>query len=510
MAEAVAPQSEGMGMPDKIRGKDYLSKSLFIRGLQCHKSLYLHKYHPEFKDEVTEEQESKFQIGRDVGEYAQEIFPGGVEIPYDGLSLTEQLDMTRKEMEKGTCVLYEAAFSYDGVFIKVDILRKHRGKWEIYEVKGATSLKDHYLHDVAVQYYVMNGLGIPVSKAFLVHLNNQYERQGEIDPHGLFTLVDLTETVSGMQGDVKEEIVNMRRMLGKGEPDVDIGPHCSDPYDCDFMGHCWKHIPEDSVFSLTGRGVDKFALYRDGIVNLKDVPPHLLSGSQRIQLECYLEQKDVIDKDAVKAFIESLRYPLCFLDFETTLWVPIPLFDGTRPYQQVPFQFSLHRKKSRTAKLEHYEYLGAPNEDPRKGFIENLLKVVPEDACVLVYNAVFEKRVLGAVKSWFPEYEDEINGIMDNIVDLMTPFRNKSVYYWKMEGSYSIKYVLPALVPAMGYDALEISDGQMASNAWLDSWAMENEEERAALRNDLLAYCEMDTLAMVKVVEALIRLTSIS
>ncbi len=508
MVEAVAPQCGGMGMTDEIRGKDYLSKSLFIRGLQCHKSLYLHKFHPELKDEVTEEQESKFQLGRDVGEYAQEIFPGGVEIPYDGLSLEEQIDMTRKEMERGTGVLYEAAFSCDGVFIKVDILRKHRGAWEIYEVKAATSLKDHYVYDMAVQYHVMIGLGIPVSKAFLVHLNNGYERHGEIDPHGLFTRVDLTETVSGMRDEIKEKVVDMRRMLGQGEPDVEIGPHCCDPYDCDFMGHCWRHIPEESVFSLKGKGVDKFALYRNGIVHLKDVPLHVLSGGQKIQLECALEKKDLVDQGAVRAFVESLWYPLCFLDFETTLWVPIPLFDGTRPYQQVPFQFSLHRQESRTARLEHCEYLGAPNEDPRKGFVEHLLRTVPEDACVLVYNAAFEKRVLGDVTSWFPEHEGRIHGIMDNIVDLMTPFRNKSVYSWKMEGSYSIKYVLPALVPAMGYDGLEIRDGQMASNAWLESWAMKNEEERAGLRKALLAYCEMDTLAMVKVLEVLKRLVS--
>ena len=152
----------------------YLSKSLFIRGLQCHKSLYLHKYRPDLKDEISEQQEASFQIGRDVGVYAQKLFPNGVDILFDDVTLTDQISRTTKEIEDGTPVIHEAAFSFDNIFVKVDILRKHEGEWEIYEVKNSTSVKDVHYNDVSIQYYVLKGAGISVSKAFLVHINNQY------------------------------------------------------------------------------------------------------------------------------------------------------------------------------------------------------------------------------------------------------------------------------------------------------------------------------------------------
>jgi len=210
----------------------YLSKSLFVRGLQCHKSLYLHKYRPELKDEISEQQETSFQMGRDVGIYALNLFPNGVEIPFDDVTLSDQLSRTRKEIEEGTEVIYEAAFSFDNIFVKVDILRKHEGKWEIYEVKNSTSVKDHHYSDVGVQYYVLKGVGLPVSKAFLVHINNQYVRNGDIEVDKLFTAQELTDDVVDNQELVENEIKKMREMLEGQEPDIDIGGHCSDPYEC--------------------------------------------------------------------------------------------------------------------------------------------------------------------------------------------------------------------------------------------------------------------------------------
>lgn len=489
--------------PEQKRYSNYLSKTLFIKGLQCHKSLYLHKYHPELKDEISEDQEARFQTGIDIGIYAQKLFPGGVEISYEGLSLSDQINRTMEEIEKGTENIYEAAFSYDNIFIKVDILHKGNDGWKIYEVKGSTSVKDVYLNDIASQYYVFKGTGLPLSKVFLVYINNQYVRQGDIEVDKLFTIDDQTNIAIEKQEYVIDEIKKMREMLTGEEPDIDIGPYCTDPYECDFYGHCWQHIPEDSVFSIRDRGLDKFGLYRQGIIHIKDVPKHLLSRNQLIQVEGFLEKKNILNKDGVKEFLDLIWYPLCFLDFETTYMVPIPLFDGTRPYQPVPFQYSLHFLENKTAELKHYEYLAPPDIDPRKELIEKLLNEIPENACVLAYNMSFEIRMMRYLKEWYPEYADRIDNIIDHMRDLMVPFRNKDIYRWEMNGSYSIKEVLPALVPELSYKDMDISDGALASNAYMVLRKLENPLEIEKIRNALLEYCKMDTLAMVRILERL-------
>lgn len=481
----------------------YLSKSQFIRGLQCHKSLYLHKYCPELKDEISEQQEAAFQSGKDVGIYAQKLFPNGVEIPFDDVTLSDQLSRTAKEIENGTMVIYEAAFSFDNIFVKVDILRKHEDKWEIYEVKNSTSVKDVYHNDIAVQYYVLKGSGLPVSKAFLVHINNQYVKNGDIEVDKLFSVQDFTDDVIDNQGFVEDEIKKMREMLTGDAPNIDIGKHCSDPYGCDFYGHCWQHIPESSIFSLKGSGLKKFDLYRQGIIRLEDIPRDILPRNQGIQLEGALDKKNITNKTAVKEFLDTLWYPICFLDFETTLWVSIPIFDGTRPYQQIPFQYSLYYLADENAELKHYEYLAPANIDPRKGLLEKLLSEIPEDACVLVYNKTFETRILNELIPMFPEYKPKTEKIITNIRDLMIPFISKDIYRWEMEGSYSLKDVLPALVPELKYEGMEISNGGMASSAWLSLWELEDSREIKAIRNALLEYCKLDTFGMVKMLEKL-------
>lgn len=240
-----------MSPPDKTA---YLSKSLYTRGLQCHKSLYLHKYQPELRAEPTPELEALWKSGHEVGDFAHMLFPGGVVVPFDGLTKEEQLAKTREEIDRGTKAIYEATFSFDDVFVKADIIVRNRGYWDLYEVKSSTSVKEHYWDDVAVQYYVLSGCGLPINKAYLVHINNGYVRDGDIVPEELFVLQDITGIVKEKQASIPEELAGMRAMLRGKMPEIDIGPHCSDPYDCDFMGFCWQHVPEDSVFSLRGRG----------------------------------------------------------------------------------------------------------------------------------------------------------------------------------------------------------------------------------------------------------------
>lgn len=481
--------------------KKGLSKSLYIKGLQCHKSLYLNKYYPELNDAITPAQQAMFDRGTEVGILAQKLFPGGIEVPYDGLNYGEQLGKTKDLVKKGEKDIYEATFSHGGIFIKVDILHRGRAGWEIYEVKSSTEIKDVYYDDIAVQYYVLKGCGLEISKACLVHINNEYVRQGDIDVDDLFLIEDLTEAVVEKQSFVEDQVRKMKEMLAGEEPDIDIGPHCSDPYDCEFIGHCWKHIPENSVFDLRGRGVNKFDCYRSGIIRMEDVPLDLLSPAQMIQMEGYLKQKNVFCEEAIREFLDELWYPMSFLDFETVYMMPIPMFENTRPYQQVAFQYSLHVQEREDGELSHYEYLGRAGEDPRRELIEKLLNDIPQNSCVLAYNMSFEINKLNDFKEWFPEHETRIDNIIFNMRDLMVPFRSKAIYHWQMEGSYSLKKVLPALVPELSYDGLDVSDGAMASDTWLKMIDMQDPAEIEKSRKALLEYCCLDTLAMVKILE---------
>jgi hypothetical protein len=487
----------------KAKESTYLSKSLFMKGLQCHKALYLHKFHPELKDEVSEAQEALFQSGHEVGAYARQLFPGGFEVFYEDLSMEEQLNLTGEKIKRGARILYEPAFSYDNVFVKADILRKARQGWELYEVKGSTGLKEEHLNDVAVQYYVLKGAGIRISKASVVYLNKQYIRNGDIDPSALFVIEDVTKAVRDKQPFVADEIASMRKALGKRVPDIDIGGHCTDPYDCDFCGHCWQHIPEYSVFNLDGRSrVKPFDLYRQGIVELRDAPKEILSKKQNIQLESFLQKKEYVDKAGVKQFLDSLWYPLYFLDFET-FSCAIPAFSGTRPYQNVPHQYSLHHLKRKGARLGHREFLAEPNIDPREELAGNLVSEIPDNACVLAYHASFETGVLKDLAAWLPRYRKKLQRIVENVRDLEVPFKKKDVYHWKMKGSSSQKYVLPALVLQLSYEGMEISNGGMAVQAYFRMCESQDQSEIEAIRKALLDYCKLDTLGMVRILERL-------
>lgn len=485
--------------------KSFISKSQFLNGLQCHKALYLLKNHPEYLEETSESTLALFQSGKEVGLVARNLFPGGVEIFFDVVPISKQLKQTASEIKKGTKILYEPAFSHDGLFMKADIMFRNSKGWELYEVKSSTQQKDLNLEDIAFQKYVLKESGLPITKTFLIHINNEYVRQGDIEPQKLFTVIDLTESVEERQEFIRQEIERQRQMLSSPLPIIDIGEYCSSPYECGFIKHCWQHIPcEGSVFSLKGRGINKFDLYRQGIIHLKDIPITSLPAHAQMQVDCHTGQKTLINREALRAVLNTLWYPLCYLDFETVAF-PIPHIDGTRPYQKIPFQYSLHRIDSEKAEPRHFEFLSS-TIDQRKELLESLLTAISDNACIVAYNMAFEKGVLNSLKAWYPSYESKIERIISNLRDLMIPFKNYEYYSWQMQGSYSIKAVLPCLVPEMGYEGLEFSNGDLAMLAFKKMCDSTDSAEKSRLRVALLKYCELDSLAMVKIVENLITL----
>ena len=274
----------------------YLSKTLFLKGLQCHKALYLSKFHSEFRDELSESQEAIFQSGIGVGILAQGLFPGGREIPYEGLSKESQLQLTEGIIAEGIRTLYEATFRYNDILVKADIINKGRKGWDLYEVKGSAGLKDIYLEDIALQYYVLKKSGLPVNNAFIVYVNNQYVRKGELDLAQLFTKEKVTSQVLRKQASLPKEINKLKKMLRGDMPAIDIGEHCSDPYPCDFQGYCWDQLPEYSVLDLSGRAAVRWDLYRQGYQSVENVPLELLTEKHKMEVETFIKQKEFFNK----------------------------------------------------------------------------------------------------------------------------------------------------------------------------------------------------------------------
>ena len=489
-----------------------LSKSLYIRGLQCEKSLWLKKKKPEVLQAPDDGAQAVFDTGTSVGELACELFSGGERIEYTG-DFGSQIAKTKELMGRGAKVIYEATFCFDGILVMVDILRIDKDGLIINEVKSSTSVKDVYIDDASIQYYVISSLGYKVSAVNIIHIDNSYVRGEKLELEKFFHAEDVTEQVKQKQADIPKILSKFDEILSKDtEPEVDIGPQCSDPYTCDAWEYCWRKqrgIPEYSIFDISRlRSDKKFELYKSGVVKFEDIKElDKFNASQQIQIRSELSKEQIIDKEAIKEFLETLSYPLYHLDFET-FQQAVPEFVGLSPYEQIPFQFSIHKDDGK-GNLEHFEFLAEVGADPRYELALNLIKFIPQDACVLAYNMSFEKRVIRRLAANYPQVSNELMAIHNNIKDLMAPFVSKSYYHPKMRGSYSIKYVLPALVPEFesAYKDLNlIHHGGEAMQAY-EAMAYMPAKEREAYKKALLEYCKLDTLAMVKVLEKLCEVT---
>jgi len=483
-----------------------LSKSTFMMGFQCPKRLWLYKNKPELRPEISASQQMVFTKGTNTGILAQQLFPGGKDAsPVDYFSYPAAIQQTYDWINNGEAIIYEPAFQYDRVMAAMDILVNKNGKWFAYEVKSSTEAKEQFIMDAALQYYVITNVGLPLADISIIHLNNQYIRQGELDLQQLFKIVSVKKEVLALQPGIQKWIIENKKILGlKEEPNKDIGTHCSDPYECEFMDHCWSHIPGISVFDISRLKTDKkFELYYTGVLELHQLPQgYTLSTSQQLQVKAHVENYSHIERDNIRDWLGQLNYPLLFMDFET--FMPgVPLYNNSSPYQQIPFQFSVHQQSVKNGPITHLAFLGEPETDPREEFIVQLIAVTKGKGSVLVYNKAFECTRLKELQDLFPQYARDIDRILNRIIDLMEPFQKKWYYTPQMKGSYSIKSVLPALVPEMSYADLEIGEGGTAMAAFEGLLNIKDHSEKQKIRNALLEYCKLDTMAMVRILDKL-------
>ena len=486
-----------------------LSKSLYTKGIQCPKALWLKKYNPNVLTPPYESVQAIFDTGNIVGDFACQLFPDGKEVPFTR-DYDEMIATTKKWLDEGLSSIYEATFNYEGILVMVDILTISEGEIFIYEVKSSTEVKDIYLHDVSIQYYVLKNLGYKIKSAHVVHINNEYVRGDELDIYELFKIVDVTSEVDTIQSNIPTILKEFETYLSdkENEPNIDIGSHCKKPYECDAKNYCWKvqrDIPDYSVFNIFNLGSKKqIELYNQGIINIDDIPQNFdMTVNQAQAVENYKSKVSYIDKESIKTFLENLTYPIYHLDFET-YQQSIPQYKGLKPFEQIPFQYSLHIEHE-DGTLTHKEYLSQDGVDSRYELAQKLCDDIPNDVTVLAYNMSFEKGVIKRLANTFADLEQHLLAINENIQDLMTPFQKKWYVTPSMNGSYSIKYVLPALVPEFekAYkDLVGVQNGSQAMNAFASMSKLE-EGEKMKLSSSLLEYCKLDTLAMVKVLEKL-------
>jgi len=482
-----------------------LSKSQYIRGLQCHKSLWLYKNKPELRDAHDTAQESLFNTGHTVGELSKELIPHGEAILFDASDFKGMIRKTQELIAHGTEVIYEATFNEGGIFAMVDILVKNADAWDMYEVKASTEVKEVHLDDVAVQWHALSQ-SITLNRAYVIHIDNSYVRHGELDVEALFSIADVTEHTLEKQADVHVQIEEMQQMLEGEMPNIDIGKHCDSPYACDFKGHCWKHIPTPSVFNISYAMGKQWTLYEQGIITIEEIPKDFHFGfNATLQIKHHKSQEIKIEKSKIKEFLDTITYPINFFDFET-FQNAIPRFDNQRPYAQMPFQYSLHILHE-DGTLEHKEFLGDENSDPRLPLAKQMLKDISPTGSIVAYSQGFEKGKIRDLAALHEKLSDDLLALNERFVDIADPFQHKHYYHPKFNGRYSIKIVLPTLFPnddEFDYKKLgSVQNGGDAMDTFANLYLLKDESKKEHIRKDLLAYCRLDTLAMVRIWERL-------
>ena len=484
-----------------------LSKSSFAAGLQCHKRLYLESFHRELIPPVPEARQAIFDAGTRIGEIARDLYPGGKLMDQDHLHINEAIADTKKLLAGPPVpAIYEAGFIFDDVRVRIDILAPASGgRHDMIEVKSTTSVKEEHIPDVAIQLYVLERSGVRPGRACLAHLNKDYVYPGgDYHVHQLFSIEDISEQAREYQSEIPAALKAMRLALrGSEPPDISPGRQCTTPHDCPFLEYYSEGGTEHPVSDLPKASQKLLALLEAaGIEDIREIDAGFagLNELQRRVRDCVVNNRGYLDP-AIRRELKRMLYPVHFLDFET-FNPALPLYVGTRPYQAIPFQWSDHIMGP-DGRLTHREFLHDGSGDPREPLAKSLLKTLGKSGSIVVYSP-FEATRIRELAEALPRLSKDLQALLDGRIVDLHPIVKGHCYHPDFHGSFSLKAVLPALVPGLGYDDLEITDGQAASLAYaeiIDPGTTDDRQKR--LRADLLLYCGRDTEAMVRLVERL-------
>ncbi|MHB1751676.1 MAG: DUF2779 domain-containing protein [Acidiferrobacter sp.] len=481
-----------------------LSKSKLMAYRQCPRRLWLSVHEPDCAEEA-DATTAAFTIGHQVGAVARDLHVGGRLIAPEGpLSLALQ-ETTEALQSPPRQPLFEATVAYKDLLVRADILKPVAQKWDLIEVKAATGVKDHYRDDVAIQTYAFQQAGVPIRHSVLQYVHNAFVYPGkgcyhEITSSGrvnsLFAEEDLTKDIASLLTAVPRWVQEAQTLLAGPMPP--LTDHCEDPYPCPFLGYCYGEGPEYPLSILPRLSAkQQEVLTAQGYSDVRDIPPGVLTNDTHewVRAITVSQRPDLRPKAA--AIIKALGYPRYYLDFETIQFA-VPIWAGTRPYEQLPFQWSCHiEKKDKT--LTHQEFLDLSGEAPMRAFAESLLTTLKTSGPILVYNQAFEGRIIRELAARFPDLGAALTALLPRLVDLL-PLTRAHYYHPDMKGSWSIKAVLPTIAPDLDYAMLDgVQDGGQAQQAYLEAITLETPTIRKkAIERSLKAYCGRDTEAMVR------------
>lgn len=486
------------------RASVLLSKSRIQSGRQCHKRLWLELHRPEVVD-WGDAAQARLDEGTAFGELAQDLLGGGLLIEADHRHLREALAETAAALvrpRKDVPRLFEAAFEHQGVRVRVDALERGLRNDTLIEVKSTTQVKDEHVWDCAIQTWVVRGAGRPVSRILLAHVDNTFVYTREGDYEGLLVSEDITERVEALLPEIPGLVAKLKKVASGPMPRNATGRHCHQPYDCPLLAHCQasEPAPPDYPIDLLPRGA-KLAewLRNEGYLDLRDVPEELLESDLHKRVAAATRDGKAFVSKELPVILDAIPYPRFYLDFETITSV-VPRWLKTRPFEQLPFQFSCHVEMARR-ELREESFLDTSGDSPLASIADRLIEVLGDKGPVLVWNKSFEGKCITALAERFPKKRAALMRIVGRLVDLL-PIYREHYYHRDMFGSWSIKAVLPTIAPDLDYGDLEVGDGNDAQVAWREAiHAQTTVERREELRRQLLKYCTRDTVAMVRLAQ---------
>ena len=495
-----------------------LSKSKFILGQQCTKSFWFDVNNVKPSNPPDDSAKERLSAGNEVGEISKQLFPDGQEVPYLPGKEKEMFEITKRLLEDGVTSIYEGSFIFDDIFVRVDLMNKTDKGWDIYEVKSSSSVRSYHEYDASIQWHVLKKLNLfDLNEVFIVTLNNKYSKQKKISPIKFFNIHSVTDIANKNKLEVEEKIDELRTIsVSPEEPTLKIGPHCKKPHACVYMDKCWPNNMNEinSIFKLYRLPLKKkLKLYGEGIdifEKIEDLESY--SSIQQLQLEAYKTNTPIINRDKITTFINKVKYPISYFDFET-FTDAVPIYEKQKPHMQMPFQYSLHIQRDEDKKLgindNHFEFIADHDEDPRRSIAESMINNFPKQGTIMAYNESFEKRCIQSLAEYCPDLSDELLALNDRFIDLIEPFRGGGYYHSKFKGSFSIKNVLPAICPnnpELDYKALDISNGGMAMSAYKEMRDSSKNANVETTRNSLFKYCRLDTYAMYAIYQKILQI----